>query len=118
MKRRTFLTAASTIGIVSAASSATVVSSVYNDISTNILLEEFKPSSKNVLDKFLSDVSENATSLGIDSKIAKRLAMPVRIISNESKKNNQNISYKNKAGQTISICTINGKSSLKIMHTA
>ena len=114
MKRRTFLTAASTIGVVSVASSATVVSSVYKDISTKILLEEFDTSSKTVLDKFISDISENTASLGLDSKYAKRLAMPVQII----KKDLENITYKNKAGHTILISTKNGIGQLKLLYTA
>ena len=112
MKRRTFLTAASTIGVVSVASSATVVSAVYNDISTKILLEEFDSSSITVLDKFVADITENTESLGLDSKYAKRLAMPVQIIN----KDHKNITYKNKAGQTISISSKEGK--LLILQTA
>ena len=114
MKRRTFLTAASTIGVVSVASSATVVSSVYNNLSTSVLLEEFDSPSQIVLDKFIADINENTESLGLSSKFAKRLAMPVQIINNEK----QNIVYKNKAGQTISISTKNGKGKLKLLQTA
>jgi hypothetical protein len=112
MKRRTFLTAASTIGAVSIASSATVVTSFYSDYSTSLLLEEFDSPAKVVLDKFVADVSENAKSLGLDSTLAKRLAMPVQII----KKDNKNIIYKNKAGQIISISSKDGK--LKLLQTA
>jgi hypothetical protein len=114
MKRRTFLTAASTIGVVSVASSATVVSSVYNDISTNLLLSEFDSTSKSTLDKFISDISENTESLGLDFKYAKRLAMPVQII----KKDSNTITYKNKAGHTILISTENGKGQLKLFYTS
>lgn len=111
MKRRTFLTAASTIGVVSVASSATVVSSLYNNLSTSVLLEEFDSPSKIVLDKFIADVNENVESLGLDSKYAKHLALPVQIIN----KDKQNITYKNKAGQTISISTKNGKGKLRLL---
>ena len=114
MKRRTFLTAASTIGVVSVASSATVVSSVYNNLSTSVLLEEFDSSSIKILDKFVTDITENTELLGLDSKIAKRIAMPVQIISNKK----QNILYKNRDGQTISISTLNGKSCVKVLKTA
>ncbi len=55
MKRRTFLTTASTIGIVGVASGSTVVSSVYDNLSTSILIEEFDTPVKNVLDKFVVD---------------------------------------------------------------
>jgi len=41
MKRRIFLTAASTVGIVGVASSATVVSSVYKSVSESVILQEF-----------------------------------------------------------------------------
>jgi hypothetical protein len=114
MKRRTFLTAAGTIGAVSIASSATVVSSVYNNVSTSILLEEFDSTSKGALDKFITDINENAESLDLDSSFAKRLAMPVQII----KKDKQNITYKNKAGQTISISSKDGIGKLILLQTA
>jgi len=103
MKRRTFLTATSTIGIVGVASGATVVNSVYNNISSSLLLEEFNTPSKKVLDKFICDVTENAESLGLDSSIFKKIAMPVKIVSNNSVKGNHNIVYKNKSGKTVSI---------------
>ena len=103
MKRRIFLTAASTVGIVGVASSATVVSSVYNNLSVSVLLEEFDVPSKNILNKFVSDIAENTAALGLDSNLAKRLAMPVHIIKNEKLNGHQSLIYKNKAGQTISL---------------
>lgn len=103
MKRRIFLSAAGTVGIVGVASSATVVSSVYNNLSVSALLEDFDTPSKKILDKFVSDVSENSESLGLDSKIAKRIAMPVQIIKNETVNGHQSLTFKNKAGQTISL---------------
>ncbi len=103
MKRRIFLSAASTVGIVGVASSATVVSSVYNNLGLSALLEDFDTPSKNILNKFVSDIAENTESLGLDSKIAKRLAMPVHIIKNEKLNGHQSLTFKNKAGQTISL---------------
>jgi len=108
MKRRTFLTAASTVGIVGVASSATVVSSVYNNLSVSVLLEEFDAPNKKILNKFVADITENAESLGIDPAFVKHIAMPVQIISNKTKKGNQNIIYKNKAGQIVSLSVENG----------
>ena len=103
MKRRTFLTAAGTVGIVGVASSATVVSSLYNNLSTSVLLEEFDTTSKKAFDKFLADIAENAKSLGIDATYSKSIAMPVQIISIDTKKSSQSIVYKNKVGQTVSL---------------
>ena len=115
MKRRTFLTAASTVGIVGAASGATVVSSVYNNLSVNVLLEEFDTPSKKVLNKFVGSIAENVESLGLDSSLAKRLAMPRQIIENDIKDGHQNIIYKNKAGQTITISMIDGVGKIRIV---
>ena len=103
MKRRIFLSAASTVGIVGVASSATVVSSVYKNLSVSVSLQEFNEPSKKILDKFVSDIAENTESLGLDSNLAKRLAMPVHIIKNENLNEHQSIIYQNKAGQTISL---------------
>lgn len=108
MKRRTFLTAASTVGIVGVASSATVVSSVYNNLSVSILLEEFDTSNKTILDKFVGDITENAENLALDVSFAKRMAMPVQIINKNQIGDKQSIIYKNKAGQTITISEENG----------
>jgi len=105
MKRRTFLTAAATVGAVGAASSATVVSSVYNTINLNILLEEFDPAAKTILDKFVSDIAENAEDLGLDKKMAKKMAMPTRIVSNNLSGKQKSIVYRNAFDQTISIST-------------
>lgn len=117
MKRRTFLTATSTIGIVSAASGGTVVSSVYNDISSNILLEEFTTSSKNALNKFVSSINENTEAMGLDSNLGKKLAMPVKIIKNEIVKGDQTLLFKCKAGNNISISMENGKCKLRVMES-
>lgn len=103
MKRRIFLTAASTVGIVGVASSATVVSSVYKSVSESVILQEFDTPSIKILDKFVSDIAENSKSHGLDSEFAKRLAMPVQIIKNEKSDGHQCIIYKNKAGEIISL---------------
>lgn len=115
MKRRTFLTAASTIGIIGAASSATLASSVYTNISTSVLLEEFDTPSKIVLDKFVSDITENAESLGLDTSLAKRMAMPTQILSKESTRGNQNITFRNRTGQLIQLTFKNGTGRILIL---
>jgi D-arabinose 1-dehydrogenase-like Zn-dependent alcohol dehydrogenase len=116
MKRRTFLSATSTIGIVGVASSATLATSLYTNLSTSVLLEDFNETSKKVLDKFVSDISENAKVLGLDSDLAKRIAMPVHIFSNVSSKNSQSITYKNKNGQYILLTVENGSGHVKIVQ--
>lgn len=103
MKRRTFLTASSTLGIAGTVSGASVVSSVYSSISTDILLEEFKPDTRKVLDKFMADVALNVQELGLDKKIAKRIFTPVQIINKKMVGSNQNITFKNKSGEYISL---------------
>jgi hypothetical protein len=118
MKRRTFLTAAGTVGTIGVASSATSVTSLYNNINTSVLLAEFDTRSRSMLDKLISDVTENAKSLGLDSKIAKRLVMPVHIISKDSSKGNQSIVYKNKDGQVISLSIVNKIEKVTIQKTA
>ena len=118
MKRRTFLTAAGTVGTIGVASSAASVTSLYSNINTSVLLAEFDTPTKSMLDKLVGDVTENALSLGLDSKIAKRLAMPVHIISKESSKGNQSIVYKNKAGQIISMSIKNNIEKVKFLKSA
>lgn len=111
MKRRTFLTAAGTIGAVSIASSATVVSSVYNSLSSQILLEEFDAISKTALDKFIVDFNENSESLNLNLNIAKSLVMPVQVLT----KTKQELIYKSMSGETISISNKNGIGELKFL---
>lgn len=110
MKRRNFLTAAGTVGIIGAASSATLASSVYNSISKNILLEEFDAPSIKALDKFASDISENMGSLNLNDNFAQRFTTPTHIVE----KNKNSIVFKNKAGQTVSIATKHGKKEIKV----
>ena len=116
MKRRTFLTAASTVGIVGAASGATVVSSVYNNLSLSVLLEEFDAPAKNVLDKFEADIIENAESLGLDTNLARKTAMPTQIISKNSKSGVQTITYKNKCGHKVSMSIAKDYSRVTLRH--
>ena len=110
MKRRSFLSAAGTIGVVSVAAGSTVVSSVYHDITTNQLLAEFDTDSRKTLDKFIYDLEENATELGLDGTMARKIALPTSITRNEKKK----IEYKNRLGSTISITVEDGKRKLRI----
>ena len=105
MKRRTFLTTTATVGAIGAASGATVVSSVYNNISLNILLEEFDASAKVILEDLVSSVSENTQELDLDHSFAKKMAMPVQILSNNLTGKEKSISYKNKYNQTITLYT-------------
>lgn len=116
MKRRTFLTAAGTVGVVGVASSATVVSSVYNGMSLNILLEEFDSHSKTALDKLVCDITENADSMGLNASRAKKMAMPVQILSNDNKGGRQIITYKNKLGQTITLTASKNKPSKVVFN--
>ena len=110
MKRRTFLSAAGTVGIIGAASATTVVSSVYTNLGTQAILEDFHPTAKIAFEKFMNDAIENTDGLGLNRKIAKNLARPVQIV----RKDKKDIIYKNGAGQQICISVKNGKSKLTI----
>ena len=114
MKRRTFLTASSTLGIIGTVSGASIVSSVYSSMSTNILLEEFNPSTRNILDKFTADVALNIQSLGLDKKIAKLIVTPTQIVNRKSTGNDQDITYKNKYNEYISMSVVNGVECISI----
>ena len=114
MKRRTFVTLSSTMGMASAVSGASVVSSVYSNMNNSILLEEFNAPTKNVLDKFMDEVTQNIQSLGLDSKLVKDIVFPKRIIKKDSTIDGENIMYKNKAGNCISISVVKGKKQIKI----
>ncbi|MEM9549484.1 MAG: hypothetical protein AAGA77_26170 [Bacteroidota bacterium] len=115
MKRRTFLTATATVGAIGAASGATVVSSMYNTINLNILLEEFDAPAKVLLEDLVSAVSENIQELDLDSNFAKKMAMPVQILSNNLTGKEKSISYRNKYNQTITLYTAkNAKHSVTI----
>ncbi|MDF1698265.1 MAG: hypothetical protein P1U56_20620 [Saprospiraceae bacterium] len=110
MKRRTFLTAAGTVGIIGAASATTVVSSVYKNLGSNALLAELDTPAQKAIDKFLNDIKENSTDLGLDANLANNLAMPVQIIRQEKK----HVAYKNRAGNEVSITFENGVGKLRI----
>ena len=111
MKRRSFLSAAGTIGVVSVAAGSTVVSSVYHDITTNQLLAEFDEASRKTLDKFIYDLEENSSELGLESSLARKIALPASI----TKKTKNNIEYKNRLGSTISITEKGGIRKLRIL---
>lgn len=117
MKRRTFLTASSTIGIVGAVSGSTVVSSVYTSMSTSVLLEEFDPATKGVYDKFIVDVKENIQDSEMDEKLANKVFTPVQIISKKTTGRNPQIVYKNKAGEYVRLSVINGNQKVEISKT-
>ena len=111
MKRRSFLSAAGTIGVVSVAAGSTVVSSVYHDITTNQLLAQFDDQSKQALDKFISDLEENSSELGLENSLARKIALPTNITKIEKNK----IEYKNRLGSKISITTKNGNTKLRLI---
>ena len=79
------------------------------------MLEEFDITTKTVLNKFISDVKINTASLGIDSNFAKSLTTPIQIMNKEVKKNMQNIVFKNKFGQKISISVVNDIETIKFL---
>lgn len=108
MKRRIFLSTASTVGIVGAVSSASLVSSAYSSISTGVLLQEFGSATKSALDNFVSNVKANIKQLGLDEKLAEQITMPTQIISNTAIGSNQNITYKNKSGQYVQLSVTDG----------
>ena len=108
MKRRIFLSTASTVGIVGAVSSASLVSSAYSSISTGVLLQEFGSATRSALDNFVANVKANIEHLGLDEKLVEQIAMPTQIISNNSTGSNQHITYKNKSGQYISLSITDG----------
>ena len=108
MKRRAFLTASGTIGIVGAMSGTSVVSSVFSGISEHVSLEEFNPATRSILDKFMADTATNIQELGLDAKIAKQLVTPVRIISKKASGNDVKIVYKNKAKDCVTLSITKG----------
>ena len=110
MKRRTFLSAAGTVGIVGTASATSVVSSVYTTLGTQAVLEDFHPMAKIAYDKFLNDAIKNTEALGLHTKVAKNLVRPVQIV----RKDKNDIVYRNGYGQQICITVKNGKSKLTI----
>ncbi|MFK8009393.1 MAG: hypothetical protein AB8H03_23735 [Saprospiraceae bacterium] len=116
MKRRTFVTLSSTIGMASAVSGASVLTSAYSSMNNSILLEEFNVPTKNVLDNFIIEVTQNVKSLGLDIKLVKDLVSPVQIIKNDSTNDGHNIMYKNKAGNHISISVAKEKKQIKISN--
>jgi len=118
MKRRTFLTASSTFGIAGAVSGASVVSSVYTSINTSVLLEEFSPKAKDALDKFMAEAIQNTQALGLDEKLAASIVMPVHIISKKTLGHNQEIVYKNKSGQHISLSVVKGVAKINVLKVA
>ncbi|MFK8101969.1 MAG: hypothetical protein AB8G15_05585 [Saprospiraceae bacterium] len=118
MKRRSFLTATGTVGIASIVSGSTVASSVFSSINTNVLLEDFNDQSKTVLNEFMKDIVLNTKDLGLDADLAKNIVMPVLLLKNNTSGKNQNITYKNKFGDIVSLSTYKGKQQIKISKAA
>jgi hypothetical protein len=108
MKRRIFLAASGTVGIATVVSGSSVISSAYSSISSNMLIEEFPSATKSLLDQFVADVTQNVQSLGLDRQLIARITTPTRIISKKEKGKKQEVIFKNKSGQSISLI-VNGK---------
>lgn len=117
MKRRNFVATAGTIGVATAVSGATVASSTYSSISSGMLLKEFTPVSKNVLDRFSKEVRQNFIDLGMDEKLVKQMTVPVQIIRNKTKEGQESIVFKNKSGDYISLTCINGVDRIAVSKT-
>lgn len=114
MKRRNFLTATGTVGIVGVVSGSTVLSSAYNSISTSVALEEFKPATKDLLHQFIAEVKDNVQSLGLEENITNLVTMPIRIIRNDSESKDQKIVYKNQSGEYITMSVVNGRTKIEV----
>ncbi len=115
MKRRMFLSSASTVGIVGAASGGvSIISSAFTSISKSVSLAEFSPITKKVLNKFVTELSTNFQELGLDVNLANRLAMPVRIISTDFKSQNHRVVYKSETENYISLEMKNGVQKIHI----
>jgi len=114
MKRRTFLTTSSTVGVASAVPGGFVASSIFSSINTSMLLKEFNSSTKSVLDKLMTDVKLNLKSMDLDEDLAKKIVMPVKIIKKKSSSGNHSILYKNKAGEFVSLSVSKGVQRIKI----
>ena len=99
---------------MSVAAGSTVVSSVYHDITTNQLLEEFDPASIKTLDKFLFDIGENSADHNIDNSIVKKIALPTKILKKDQNDVESKIEYKNRFGATVSITVKDGKGKLSV----
>ncbi len=114
MKRRVFLSTTGALGIAGAASGASVVSSVYTSLSTNVSLAEFSPATKTILDHFVSELTLNGEEHGLKQDHIASIAMPVRIIKKEFNNKNQRIVYKNKAGNYVALSIKNGEKVIQI----
>ena len=99
MKRRIFLSTASTIGAIGAVSAESVFSSAYSNLTKRANIQEFSPEIKTVWDRFSTDICWHFQDLGIDSKYAEFVTSPIQIIYNESKK----VTFKNRSGEYVSL---------------
>ena len=115
MKRRHFLATAGTVGIAGTVAAGSVVSSAYSSFSTSILLEEFEPEVKTVLDNFQAQMAMNVESMGLDQKHVAQNVLPTRIISKKSAKGVQTIVYKNKARKYVSLSTGKGVERIQVL---
>lgn len=117
MKRRFFLSATSVAVATGVTSSLSAASTSFNKMSSFVSLQEFPTKSKNVLDNFVAELSENLKEHPQKNQIIKSLAMPVRIVINESSRREEKIIYKNKSGDFIKLLVKNGKETIYVSKT-
>lgn len=114
MKRRTFLSAAGTLGIVGAASSTTLATAAYHGLSAQAALKEFTPLSKTTLDGFVKDLAQNLADYPYAKDLIHRTATPLLVMDKKITNKQHQIVYKNKAGQYITLTTSHKQQSVKI----
>lgn len=114
MKRRVFLAAAGTVGAVGAVSAGSLVSSAYSSLTVNACLQEFSTPTRTAWNKFSTDISKNVKSLGLDDKYVSMITSPVQVIS----KSQENIVFKNKSGQVVSLSIVDGMERIEFLEKA
>ncbi len=112
MKRRSFLSTAGTIGVVGTVSTASLANSAYTSLSTQASLAEFSKLHHSALTSFTANIQENLQGHELAHNLSSQIALPVRILKKESKA----ISYKNKAGQNVSLGFKNGLAQVRITN--
>jgi len=113
MKRRNFLSAAGTVGLVGTISGSTIISSTYSSVNSQMLLSEFSKATKKTFNKLITNVSANFKSLGLDGKFVDLIVQPTKIVSKKSLKGDQRITYLNGSGEFVSISIKQGKEHIK-----
>lgn len=108
MKRRKFLSATGIAVAASTTSGMATVSTIYSEISSQVSLAEFPPSSRKGLNSFINNLEQNLSPNLDNSQLVKSLAMPVRIISQKQDSTGDHIVYKNKSGKYVKLSVKNG----------